>query len=364
MRVAFLVQAEGRGHLTQALAVAAFLRNQGMELVCVVTGNPAHRTIPQYFSSQIQAAIYPLESLHFEVSPNQKGIHFGKTLLSFFRNLPRLRNSVNQVARILAQHQPDLILNFYEPLGTLFRFFNPRNTIPMVCIGHQYLQLHPDYPFPPGNFLPRILFRLYTRFTCAYATAILGLSWKPYPTDPVIGIIPPLLRPGLNQMRKEVNDPIILAYLVLPGFIEEILILSRRFPEYQFHVFSDKPYPSSENIHFHLPDDRMFKDYLSRCSYYLSTAGFESVCEALYLGRNIFLVPVQGQYEQQCNAYEFESNPGIRTGTSFLEFDPGIFPGSTHDLPGLWFDQAEFLLIQALNQKLKALPTRKMALAS
>ncbi|MBX9448782.1 MAG: hypothetical protein KL787_03270 [Taibaiella sp.] len=31
-------------------------------------------------------------------------------------------------------------------------------------------------------------------------------------------------------------------------------------------------------------------------------AGFEGPCEALYLGKKILVIPMTGQYEQQCNA--------------------------------------------------------------
>ena len=37
---------------------------------------------------------------------------------------------------------------------------------------------------------------------------------------------------------------------------------------------------------------------------YITTAGFESICEALLLGKLVLMVPVAGQYEQACNAIE------------------------------------------------------------
>ena len=37
---------------------------------------------------------------------------------------------------------------------------------------------------------------------------------------------------------------------------------------------------------------------------YASTAGFESICEAMYLGKPILMVPVESQYEQACNAID------------------------------------------------------------
>lgn len=36
-------------------------------------------------------------------------------------------------------------------------------------------------------------------------------------------------------------------------------------------------------------------------------AGFEGPCETLFLGKKILVIPMTGQYEQQCNAAALES---------------------------------------------------------
>lgn len=41
---------------------------------------------------------------------------------------------------------------------------------------------------------------------------------------------------------------------------------------------------------------------MARCSGLASTAGFESIGEAMYLGKPVLMVPVDGHFEQQCNA--------------------------------------------------------------
>lgn len=41
---------------------------------------------------------------------------------------------------------------------------------------------------------------------------------------------------------------------------------------------------------------------MAGCKAYASTAGFESVCEAMYLGKPILMVPAH--IEQDCNAYD------------------------------------------------------------
>jgi hypothetical protein len=43
---------------------------------------------------------------------------------------------------------------------------------------------------------------------------------------------------------------------------------------------------------------------MAGCRGVVSTAGFESVCEAIWLGKPLFLVPVEGHIEQLGNALE------------------------------------------------------------
>ena len=43
---------------------------------------------------------------------------------------------------------------------------------------------------------------------------------------------------------------------------------------------------------------------MKNCDAYCSTAGFESICEAMYLGKPIMMVPSYGHFEQTCNALD------------------------------------------------------------
>jgi hypothetical protein len=50
----------------------------------------------------------------------------------------------------------------------------------------------------------------------------------------------------------------------------------------------------------------------ANCRGLVSTVGFESICEAMYLGKPVMVIPVQGQYEQACNALDtVHSGAGI-----------------------------------------------------
>ncbi|WP_156099876.1 glycosyltransferase family protein [Hoylesella buccalis] len=49
-------------------------------------------------------------------------------------------------------------------------------------------------------------------------------------------------------------------------------------------------------------DDQKFLYYLANCKAYATTGGFESVCEAMYMGKPAMMIPVH--VEQECNAHE------------------------------------------------------------
>jgi len=58
---------------------------------------------------------------------------------------------------------------------------------------------------------------------------------------------------------------------------------------------------------------------MAACKGLLCTAGFESVCEAMYLGKPVVMVPIAGQYEQACNALDGEQS-GAGKKADFFDF--------------------------------------------
>ena len=82
----------------------------------------------------------------------------------------------------------------------------------------------------------------------------------------------------------------------------------------EIHLFTDDKSMKSKNtrFHYHEMDDNLFLSYLSKSKGYITTAGFESICEALYLGKPVLLKPVKNHYEQECNANDaLKANAGI-----------------------------------------------------
>ena len=63
LRVLFAVQGEGRGHMTQALALAAMLRRRGHAVVGAVVGTDRWGDVPKFFRRGLGAPVEALPHL-------------------------------------------------------------------------------------------------------------------------------------------------------------------------------------------------------------------------------------------------------------------------------------------------------------
>lgn len=58
MKVIFIVQGEGRGHLTQALTLEKALRDCGHEVTEILVGRSRSREVPSFFLHRTQAPVF------------------------------------------------------------------------------------------------------------------------------------------------------------------------------------------------------------------------------------------------------------------------------------------------------------------
>jgi uncharacterized protein (TIGR00661 family) len=106
-----------------------------------------------------------------------------------------------------------------------------------------------------------------------------------------------------------VTEDFILAYVLNDGYADDLAAQQRRHPSVKIMGFWDRKTAGDvthlqKNVTFHQLDDVAFLDAMRRCRGFISTAGFESVCEAMYLGKPVYMMPANRQIEQQCNALD------------------------------------------------------------
>jgi len=306
MRVVFVIQGEGRGHLTQALALHEELNKYGIKLLAVVVGKSTNRQIPDFFINKIDAPIVKLDSPNFVFDSKMKGVNMPATILKNLKKLPAYFKSVKKLSDILRQYDPKLVINFYEPLVGLSKVLN-KNPYPVFSIAHQYIFEHPKYIFPKGFISERLSIINYTKFTSKgslrkYALSLYDLN----STVDNIKVIPPLLRNGIYNLVPE-DKGFILVYLLNEGYLEEIRQFKLMNPTLEIHCFTDKKnleidFELEPGLWLHKINDILFLEMMSKCKALLTTAGFESIVEAMFLAKPIIMVPLKGHFEQYCNS--------------------------------------------------------------
>ena len=320
MKAIFIVQGEGRGHLTQAIAMEDLLRRHGHEVVEVLVGKSDARHLPGFFNRNIHAPVKRFVSPNFLPTPANKRVNILRSVAYNLLWLPVYLRSILFIRQRIKESGADVVINFYELLTGLAYLILPPD-VPQVSIGHQYVFLHRDFELPHSIRVSMFTLRLFTRLTCIGARVKLALSFHEMDDDVEqrIRVVPPLLRKDVLSCRGTEGD-YVHGYMLNAGFGEEVRQWHEKHPDVPLHFFWDKRDEPEvlrvdDTLTFHQLDDMEFLRYMAGCKAYATTAGFESVCEAMYLGKPQLMVPAH--IEQDCNAYDAVRNGAGITSDSF-----------------------------------------------
>lgn len=307
MKYLFIVQGEGRGHLTQAIALEEILRSSGHEVVEVLVGKSNARQLPSFFSRSIHVPICQFESPNFLPTVSNKRNSLTRSVVYNMTRLPLYVRSMLFIKEHIVRSGADMVVNFYELLtGLSYALY--RIPTPQVCIGHQYLFLHSDFHFPKKS-LPKLWgLKFFTRLTCLGAKKKLALSFYAMNEDRKenIRVVPPLLRKEVFHCKRSQGN-YVHGYMVNSGFAENVREWHALHPEIPLRFFWDKRGEKTvrredDTLSFYPLNDIEFLRQMSGCWAYASTAGFESICEAMYLCKPVLMVPAH--IEQDCNAFD------------------------------------------------------------
>jgi uncharacterized protein (TIGR00661 family) len=322
MKFLFIVQGEGRGHLTQAISLAEMLRRHGHEVVEALVGKSNSRDVPNFFRERIGAPVFIYDAPSFVFKKDGKHIDKVRTFL-FNINIIKIRKygkSIEMIYKHVKAVGPDVVVNFYEMLPGL-TFLRYKIDVPLIGIGHQFMLKHPDYRFGKDDSQNMMILRLHVLLTSISATKILALSFYPMKECPreKLVVMPPLLRKEVLELHSFDGD-YILGYMLNSGYFNEVQKWHEKHPEVKLHFFWDRKNAEEElvideNLILHQINDKKFLEYMSGCRGYITTAGFESVCEALFMNKALMLIP--SHLEQEINAADAMSINGGITGDRF-----------------------------------------------
>lgn len=276
MKILFAIQGTGNGHLSRARDVYPELSKYG-EVDVLISGIQADVDVP-----------FPVKYKRYGMS-----FIFGKTggvdIIKTAQKLKlfKLIKDINQ----LPIEGYDLVINDFEPVSAWACKLKGK---PCIGLSHQAAVMAPNAPQPEkGDLKGELVLKHYAPVTAAY-----GFHFKPY-TD---NIFTPVIRQEVRDMTPT-NDRHYTVYL--PAYDDQALVTHlSQFPDAEWQVFSkhNSEAFSFKNVHIQPIENSAFIKSMASSTGVLCGAGFEGPAEALFLGKKLMVVPMQAQYEQQCNA--------------------------------------------------------------
>ncbi len=339
--------------MTQAIAMCEMLQRHGHQIVAVVAGTNQTRSLPTFFEQAFAVPVRPIVSPGFSVKKH-RSISMPGTLASLITNLPAYRKSLATIRKAIEETQPDLIINFLEPLMGVFNLLHPHK-IPVLVVGHQYMLEHPDFVKEKKFRTEQLGMKFYIAVTGARSSRM-ALSFYHAPDMPERKFIvsPPILRKQLFTLQPDLSGGHLLIYLLNHGYADEIIEWHKKNPSVPIHCFYDKPDAPAEErrdatLTFHRIHGEKFLQLMATARGVACTAGFESVSEGAYLGKPLLLIPVENHLEQYLNACDAERT-GIGMHDSKFHLSRLLEPpkGDATQTFRDWVNQAEAIAMRAV----------------
>lgn len=277
MKVLYAIQGTGNGHLSRARSVIPILLSKNINLDILVSGTQADIEIPYKVK-------YRYEGLSF-IFGKKGGVDMWRTYLKV--NASRLKAEINS----LPVESYDLIINDFEPISA---WAAKLKKIPCVSFSHQTAVIDDETPKPEkSDLVGKLILKNY-----APCNQRFGLHFKAYNNE----IFTPIIRDEIRNATIS-NKGHYTVYL--PSYSDnKLLKVLSKIENVDWHIFSKHCTKEVilERIHLMPVNNERFINSLLSCKGVLCGAGFETPAEALFLKKKLMVIPMKGQYEQQCNA--------------------------------------------------------------
>ena len=337
MKILFGVQTEGNGHITQAIAVKQYLKQNGYEVSKAFAASKK-RGLSKYFTDEFDVVTY--EGFDF-VFDKEGRVIIWKTLLKNTLELPRLILSFIKICNVIRKEKPDAIFNYYEPLVGLTSLFF-RN-IKYVSFGHQYAMDSSIYPRINGYPVQKLFLNIINKITSIRAK-IVALSYYEFNDETMI-VSPPMLRSESYSVSDKKED-FVLVYLMNEDMLPQLFSEAKKYPDIKIECFTKltKQHDELTNVKLYNLDGKLFQEKMKVCKAVICSGGFETSAEAIYQKKPLLMIPMPNHYEQRANCEDaYLSSFGIYTDKIDLSKIPKYQMGNTK-----WFDTHQYVLQRVL----------------
>jgi uncharacterized protein (TIGR00661 family) len=276
MKILYAIQGTGNGHITRARDIVPLLAQKG-EVDVLISGTHVEIDLGYPVKYQLQGL----------------GFIFGKgggiDLLETYKK-NNLKSFWKEV-KALPVADYDMVITDFEPVSAWACQMAKK---PCIGMSHQAAVASKKSPKPKKkDLVGSTVLKHYAPSTIQY-----GFHFNCYDQN----IFTPVIRQQVRQQKPSVGD----YYTVyLPAYSDKkILKVLSEIEDVQWQVFSkhNKKAFAKKNVSFVPLNNDAFIESMAGSKGVLCGAGFETPAETLYLKKKLLVVPMKGQYEQQCNA--------------------------------------------------------------
>lgn len=281
MKIFYAVQATGNGHISRAVQLLPYLQRYGKVDVFLSGANAQlQNELPVRYRSKGLSLFYNTNG----------GLQYNRIASQL--NPLRLWKEV----RDLPVEKYDVVINDFESITAMACLYKK---VPSVNLGHQAAFQSDRVPRPAKqDFFGEWVLKNYAR-----ASQHIGLHFKKYDDF----IFEPVIKKDILQASPR-NMGHITVYL--SAYSDQSLIpVFQQLSAFKFEVFSRQVSRPEEhkNVKLLPVNQRLFNESMINSSGVITGAGFETPAEVLHLGKKLMVIPIQGQYEQFCNAAALET---------------------------------------------------------
>jgi uncharacterized protein (TIGR00661 family) len=284
MRILYGVQGTGHGHISRARVILPKLR-EFAEVDVLISG--------YNFNMNLEGKIkYKARGLSLKYDRSGS--------VDIFETMLKLRPiSFLKDYQSLSLAEYDFVVNDFEPITA---WAAQKAGKPCIAISHQASFMSKNVPRPLNKSkIAEGIIKHFAPFTDAVSSHYLRYDHF---------IEPPIIREQIKQLHPNLGDHVTV---YLPAFDHESLCsIFNKSPQIQWHIFSptcEKEF-HKQNVWVRPVGKDTFLDSFENSLGIVSSTGFETTSEALYLGKKLLTIPIKNQYEQLCNAVALEKLGG------------------------------------------------------
>jgi uncharacterized protein (TIGR00661 family) len=275
MKVLYGIQGTGNGHITRSTKVINRLKSTGCDVDVLISGKFHQLNMP--FDVK-----YKMQGFNFTHNPDGS-INKIKTFLhnNFYQFLKDVKLNLSEY---------DKVITDFEPITSWASKWQDKH---IWGLGNQYSFLSNKTPRPnTKDKLSEFVLK-----TLSPVNNYIGLHYQEYDES----IYHPIIRDDIIKAENG-NKGHYTVYLPNTKLMTIFSIVSK-FTGFKFHIFTNE----IQNIThikncviFPTNKEKFLESFISSTGV-ITTGGFQTTSEALYCGKKLLVIPIKGQYEQECN---------------------------------------------------------------